>query len=75
MTYAQALSEGRRLGSGACGDGAAMALFCDVPLQQLVGAVSPQLVWEGARKTGLKLVDLGRLCSDDPMAVADLMWL
>lgn len=74
-TYESALATGRKLGAGACNDSAAMALFCASPLQTLVGAVSPKLVWEGAQASGLTLLELGRMCTANPAAVEDLMWL
>lgn len=72
--YAAALAAGRAAGAGCCTDAEAMALFCEADVQLLVGAVSPRLVWEGARKQGLSLAELGALASADPLAVADLMW-
>lgn len=74
-TYAAALKRGRKQGAGACDDAAAMALYCDGPLQTLAGAVSPQLVWEGAQASGLSLLELARMTAREPMAVAELMWL
>lgn len=74
MTYEEALAEGQRLGAGVCDDAAAMALFCAGSLQHIVGAVSPKLVWEGAQKAGLSLLELGRLCAQSPKTVHELMW-
>ena len=75
MSYEQALAEAEKRGVSKCGDPALMASLCDGPLQTLVGAVSPRLVWEGAQKKGLTSKELLRLCRTDVIAVSDLMWL
>ncbi|MGW1870920.1 hypothetical protein ACWCPS_35945 [Streptomyces mauvecolor] len=75
MTWEQALAEATERGVARCSDPALMASLCDGPLQTLVGAVAPQLVWEGAQKSGLTSKDLARLCNTDPIAVGELMWL
>lgn len=75
MTWEQALAEAKERGVSKCSNPALMASFCDGPLQILVGAVAPQLVWEGAQKKGLAARDLLHLCRTDVMAVSDLMWL
>lgn len=75
MTYQDALKRGNKMGAGACDDEAAMALFCQHDIQLLVGSVSPQLVWEGARKSEMKLLDLARMCAKSPTDVEGLMWL
>lgn len=74
MTYDQALTEARKVGAAHATDAGAMALFCDANLQILVGAVSPQLVWEGAQRKGLTFRELAHLAGTDPMAVSNLMW-
>lgn len=73
--YADALARGRKLGAGRCDDPAAMALFCESCVQTLVGAVAPELVWNGANTSGLKLLGLARMCAQAPADVAELMWL
>lgn len=75
MTWEQALDEAKTIGVRRCSNPALMAAFCDGSLQLAVGAVSPQLVWEGAQKKGLTAKDLLRLCNTDVMAVSALMWL
>lgn len=75
MSYEQALAEAAQRGVSKCSAPALMAAFCDAPLQTLVGAVAPQLVWEGAQKKGLTSKELLRLCRTDPIAVSELMWL
>lgn len=73
--YADALERERKQGSGACDDAAAMAGYCRNILQIMVGAASPQLVWEGAQAKGMTLLELARLAGDDPLAVHELMWV
>ena len=73
--YREALRRGRRVGAGRCDDAAAMALFCEANIQLLLGAVGPQLIWEGAQKQGLTFLQLGKLCSTDPAQVEALQWL
>ena len=75
MTYEEALAEVNRRGPVHASDPARMAGLCDAALQHVVGAASPQLVWEGAQKQGLTTMQLMKLCRTDPSAVHDLMWL
>lgn len=75
MTYEEALAEGRRVGAGRAADPALMALFCEANIQRAIGAVSPQLMWEGAQKQGLTTRQLLALCEKDPMGAAELMWV
>ncbi|MGX1266883.1 hypothetical protein [Streptomyces phaeoluteigriseus] len=72
--YAEALAAARKTGVRHADDAGLMALFCADSLQHLVGAVSPQLVWEGAQRAGLSTADLARLCAKDFMAVHELQW-
>lgn len=74
MTYEQALAEAKAKGVGRCSDAAAMAQFIEANAHTVIGAVSPQLVWEGAQRKGMTFLELGRLCGRDPMAAAELMW-
>ncbi|MFE7965214.1 hypothetical protein ACFU0X_19650 [Streptomyces cellulosae] len=73
-SYDAALNAGRKTGDSRADDAARMALFCDGPLQTLVGAVSPQLVWEGAQAKKLTTHQLAAMCRSDVMAVSDLQW-
>jgi hypothetical protein len=73
--YDKALAEAERVGTKHASDRAVMAQFCQANIHHLIGAVSPQLVWEGAQKKGLTFLEFGRLCSRDPMAVEALQWL
>jgi hypothetical protein len=75
QAYAQALKATRATGTMQLTDPQHMALFCDSSIQILLGAVSPQLVWEGAQKSGLTTQELAKLIHDDPDAARDLMWL
>lgn len=75
VTWEQALAEAKEKGVGRCSDHALMASFCDASLQYIVGAVSGQLVWEGAMRTGLSAKELARLANRDPLACSELMWV
>ena len=72
--YAQALAAATKAGARHADDAGLMALFCAADLEILVGAVSPQLVWEGAQRAGLSAADLLSLCAKDVMAVEELQW-
>lgn len=74
-TYQEALTAGRKIGAAHADDNALMALFCAGPLQRLAGAVSPELVWDGAQKKNLTTRQLATLANSDVMAVSDLQWL
>lgn len=75
VTWEQALAEAKTKGVGRCSDHAAMAAFCDANIQHIVGAVSGQLIWEGAMRKGMTLLELGRLAGRDPIACSELMWV
>jgi hypothetical protein len=73
--FAEALNAGRRIGAANAPDDQLMAMFCYDTLQLLVGAFSPQLVWEGAQRAGLTTAQLAKLCADrDLAALDDLQW-
>jgi hypothetical protein len=74
MTYEEALAEATRLGTSRCTDPALMATICRDVLPITVGAIAPQLVWEGAQKQGLTTRQLVALAITDTMAVDDLQW-
>lgn len=74
-TYAATLKAAKTIGASKASEPQLMALYCDGPLQTIAGAVSPALVWEGAQKSGLSTLELGKLALDDPYAVGELMWL
>lgn len=73
-SYKQALAAANRAGSANADDAGLMAQFCENVIQQLVGAASPQLVWEGAQAKGMTTSELNKLALDNPNAVHDLMW-
>jgi hypothetical protein len=73
--YAAALKVCRAKGAVHAPNDALMAGLCQDVIQTLVGAVSPQLVWEGAIKKGLTAKELLNLCHTDFMAVDDLQWI
>lgn len=75
MTYQEALAEAARLGVGRCSDAAAMAAFCENTLQLVVGAVAPQLVWQGAQAKGMTFKELGHMAVTDALAISDLQWV
>jgi len=73
-TYAQELAKARKVGASHATDAGLMAMFCADSIQILVGAASPQLVWEGAQAKGMTTRDLAKLANTNPAAVHDLMW-
>lgn len=73
--YQEALKRAAKVGVGQCDDAAAMAAFLDSTAQILLGAVAPQLIWQGAQKQGLTFLELGKLCTSDPARVEELQWL
>lgn len=74
-TYAEALKAAETTGVAHCTDAQLMASFCQANIQTLCGALSPQLVWEGAQKKGLTALQLAHLATTDVNAVEALMWL
>lgn len=74
-SYKDALAAANKAGSTNATDEGIMAQFCATALQQLVGAASPQLVWEGAQKKGMTAAELVKLANDKPNDVHELMWL
>jgi len=74
-SYTDTLKAAKAIGASRANEAQLMALYCDGPLKMLCGAVSPALVWEGAQKSGMTTLQLGKLALDNSMAVSDLMWL
>lgn len=74
-SYNDALAAANNIGAANATDDGVMAQFCATSLQALVGAASPQLVWEGAQKKGMTAAELAKLATNEPAAVHDLMWL
>jgi hypothetical protein len=74
-SYQEELRAAKRAGASKASDAGAMALYCESALMHVVGAASPQLVWEGAQKSGMTTAQLIALAVKDPNAVHELMWL
>ncbi|MFD4196746.1 hypothetical protein [Amycolatopsis thermoflava] len=74
-SYHDALAAANKVGSAKATDAGTMAQFCATSLQTLVGAASPELVWQGAQKKGMTMAELVALATEDPAAVHELMWL
>ena len=75
-TYETTLAEAKKVGAAHASNEGLIALFCDSPnLQQLCGAVSAKLVFDGAQTKGLSYREFAHLASEDPQAVESLMWV
>jgi hypothetical protein len=74
-SYRETLAAAHQAGAVHCDDKQLMAWICAHNLQTLCGAVSPQLVWEGAQKRGLTTTQLLDLVATDVMAVEALQWI
>lgn len=72
--YSEVLTAARGKAAVQQSDAEAMAQFCDLNAQVLLGAVSPQLIWEGAQKASMTTKDLLVLIQQDKSAAIDLMW-
>jgi len=72
--YREALAAAKKTGVSHCTDAQLMAIFCESSIQILCGAVSPELMWDGAQKMELTTFELAQLAKTDPRAAADLMW-
>lgn len=73
--FDDALARYAKVGASHAEDIELMAAFCKSDLQTIVGAVSPKLVWNGARTKGLSTRELAALAASDVMAVSELQWL
>lgn len=73
MTYEQALKRGEWSGASRAGEEEFLALVC----KSLAGlhAISPALVYEGAKKRKLTARQVAKLAVDDPVALGDLMFV
>lgn len=69
MSYEAALEKARQVGAGRCKGMALLAITCEALSH--VHAISPRLVFEGARKKGLTAKQVRKL---DPVALGDLMF-
>lgn len=74
-TYAAALAATRSKATARLSDAELMALLLETSAQHLLGAVSAQLLWEGAQKAALSTTALNTLIHTDPDAARNLMWL
>lgn len=75
-TYEDTLAQAKQVGSSHATNAGLIALFCNSPsLQQLCGAVSAKLVFDGTQSKGLSYQEFAHLASSDPGAVEALMWL
>ena len=73
MTYEQALKRGERAGASKAGEQEFLALICK-SLASL-HAISPALVFKGAKKQGLTATQVAKLAVDDPVGLGDLMFV
>jgi hypothetical protein len=73
VTYEQALKRGERSGANRAGEQEFLALVCK-SLASL-HAISPALVYEGAKKRRLTAKQVAKLAEDDPVALRDLMFV
>lgn len=72
-TYKAALASGLRKGLAHANDVEQIAGLCRTAT--MLGAYSPQLLFEGTIKTGLTPLQLGALLADkDPLALDALQW-
>jgi hypothetical protein len=73
MTYKEALKGEKKTGVKNCSEVEFLAGFCQT-LPLIVGAVSPELVFNGAVKRKLSAKDLSKMAIEAPQDVIDLMW-
>lgn len=72
--YQRSLAEARTTSAVQQTDEQAMAALCTDVLPLKLGAISPELTWNGAQAAGLTTKQLVQLVYDDPQAATDLMW-
>jgi hypothetical protein len=73
VTYEQALKRGEQAGANKAGTEEFLALLCKSLAS--VHAISPALVFEGAKKQGLSAKQVAKLAVDDPVTLGDLMFV
>jgi hypothetical protein len=73
VTYEQALKRGEQAGARKANEEEFLALICK-SLASL-HAISPALVYEGAKKRRLTAKQVAKLAEDDPVALGDLMFV
>ena len=77
MTYKEALKSGKRKAkscSSVATDEEILAVYLHDMIQIQCGAVSPELVFEGARKKGMTFKQVVELAHKNPAAIEALMW-
>jgi hypothetical protein len=73
VTYEQALKKGEKTGASKAGAEEFLALLCKSLAS--VHAISPALVFDGAKKQGLTAKQVAKLAVDDPVGLGDLMFV
>ena len=73
MSYEQALKRGERAGVSKAGDEEFLAMICKS--LAAIHAISPALVYEGAKKQGLSAKQVAKLAADDPVGLGELMFV
>jgi hypothetical protein len=72
--YGDALKSGRGVGVVHQTDEQFLAGVCEHLVPLLCGAISPKLVFDGARARGMTADELMRMCHASPLDVSDLQW-
>jgi hypothetical protein len=73
MTFDQALKRAEKTGVKKAGAEEFLALICDTLAS--LHAISPALVFEGAKKRKLTAKQVAKLALDDPVGLGDLMFV
>jgi len=74
MNYQATLKAAKKKGTANCNDNELLALWLQ-NIQFLCGAVSHELVYQGAIKKGLTYREVKKLANENPQAIEDLMWV
>lgn len=72
--YREALNRVALVGSSRASDPEVMAQFLESSAHILLGAVSPELIWNGATSRGMSCSELARMVHSQPDQARDLMW-
>lgn len=70
-----AIKRADKVGTSKAADDDFMAQCCQRLIPFLCGAVSPVLVWEGAKKHHMTSGELMRMAHEKPLLVAELQWV
>jgi len=73
MTYKEALKKGEKAGASNAGEEEFLALLCKSLAS--IHAISPALVFDGAKKQKLTAKDVAKLAANDPVRLGDLMFV